>query len=190
VTGAHPDHVEVLSEDDEEDEQQMRPHNKPIESAKSLSVPAAQREAVAYENAAAASRLRKGQPDVHVDTVGLAPEPEPSAPLEKGRVGQSGMVRYSEETDMAVDRLFKSEQDFYTGGSPSIIPFSRPIGVGKECPACGTGMSKSLTACPACGHGATAPQVVRIESAPRTDMAKSRPGLLRPRKVQDLKIDD
>lgn len=190
VTGAKTNKRQKLSEDDEEDEAQMRPHTKPIESAKSMNIPGAQRDAVAHENAVVASRLRKGRPDVHVDTVGLAPEPEPSAPLEQGRVGVHGMVRYSEETDKAVSRLYKS-RDFYTGGSPAVRPFARPIGANGVCPECESRISKSLTACPVCGYGATQPQVISAtEPAPQTNMAKSRPGGLRPRRIQDVKIED
>jgi len=156
--------------------------------------PARQRDMTAHEQAGQVSRLRKGE-DVYVATIGLAPPPQPSAPLEKGRTGHQGVVAYSEGSDMEVSRLFKSGDDFYTGGSPSVIPFSRPIGVGKVCPACGTAMSKSLTACPACGAGTVTHRVLPRGEAPGDEgdgsasIRKSRSGLLKPHIVKDVKFD-
>ena len=187
-----------LSEDEKEDEANMKPHKKPIETAKSessarpLSIPQAQREQVMHENALAAQELQKAEEDVEAGTgKGLEPKPEPE--LEKGRVGLQGMVQYSDQSDIEAEALLKSD-DFYTGGSPSVTPFTRPIGVGKVCPRCETALSKSLSACPKCGLGTVVHRVIPGGEAQGDHdgevIVKSRSGKLRPRRAEkDVKFD-
>lgn len=178
-----------LSDDDEEDESQMKPHKKPIETAKSVN-PGRQREMVGHETAQAVSQIRKGEDDVPITGTGLSEQGE-EVELEKGRVGQQGMVRYSEQSDIEAEALLKSDE-FYSGGSPRVIPFSRPIGTGQVCLKCETLLSKSLTACPNCGNGTVTHQVVPGGEAQGdhdgTPIVKSQAGKLRPRRVEDVKI--
>ena len=178
-----------LSEDEEEDEANMKPHKKPIETAKSVN-PGRQREMVAQEHAQVVTRLRKGKSDVPITGTGL-PEQVEEQKLEKGRVGRQGMVVYTEQSDIAAEALLKSD-DFYSGGAPRVIPFSRPIGTGQVCLKCGTLLSKSLTACPTCGNGTVVHQV-RPGGEAQGDhdgepIVKSRAGKLKPRHVEDVKI--
>lgn len=180
-----------LSDDEEEDEGQMKPHKKPIESArKSMAVPSNQRDLTAQEQAQAVSALKKGEEDVEAGKGPLTPPKEEPA-LEKGREGQQGMVHYSEASDLAAEKLLKSDE-FYTGGSPKVVPLTRPIGVGKECPGCGAKLSKSLSACPECGLGTTVHRVVPGGEAQGDHdgkpIVKSRAGKLRPRIEKDVTI--
>lgn len=176
-----------LSDDDADDEGQMKPHKKPIETKKSVS-PQGQRDMVAQEQAAAVSKLQKGEEDVEAGGATPTP-PEPKEDLEKGRTGSQGVVQYTEASDIAVEKLQKSGE-FYTGGSPSVVPFSRPIGVGKSCPRCKANLSKSLTACPECGLGTTVHRVVPGGEAQGDHdgepIVKSRSGKLRPRIEKDV----
>lgn len=180
-----------LSEDDEEDEAQMKEHKKPIETAKSVT-PARQRDTTAKEHAQKVAELRKGEEDVVPRFGPGLPEPE-QEPLEKATEGVQGMVHNSNQSDLEVERLLKSDE-FYTGGSPSVIPFSRPIGSGNVCPQCKTLLSKSLTACPECGFGTVVHRVVPGGEAQGDHdgepIVKSRAGMLRPRKPEkDIQFD-
>lgn len=182
---------EKLSDDDADDEGQMKPHKKPIESArKSMAIPGVQRAMTAHEQAQVVSKLQKGEEDVEAG--GAAPTPpEAEEDLEKGRTGSQGVVHYSEASDIAAEKLLKSDE-FYSGGSPSVTPFSRPIGADRNCPKCGTAMSKSLTACPGCGYGTTVHRVLPGGEAQGDHdgepIVKSRSGKLRPRIEKDVPI--
>lgn len=113
-----------LSEDDADDEKQMKPHKKPIETVRKSLHPASQREMVAHENAVKVSQLRKGQPDVRVLSA----------------------------DDQAANLV--SGDGFYYGDSPTLeLRKSAPIHTGQQCPSCEETFSKSLSACPGCGHG-------------------------------------
>jgi len=180
-----------LSEDDEEDEAQMKEHKKPIETAKSVT-PARQRDTTAKEHAQKVAELRKGEDDVMPRFGPGLPEPE-QEPLEKATEGVQGMVHYSNQADLEVERLLKSDA-FYSGGAPSVIPFSRPIGSGNVCPQCKTLLSKSLTACPKCGFGTVVHRVVPGGEAQGDHdgepIVKSRAGMLRPGKPEkDIQFD-
>lgn len=184
-----------LSEDDEEDEGQMKPHKKPIESArKSMAIPGNQRAMVAQENAQEATRLQKAEPDTAIVGTGL-PEAEVEAAegLEKATEGRQGMIHYSDAADIQAAELAKSE-GFYSGASPKVLPFSRPIGSGKVCAKCGTLLSKSLTACPNCGNGVVIHRVVPGGEAQGDHdgepIVKSRSGALRPRRTEDVEISN
>lgn len=150
--GAPAPKKEKLSKDDQEDENQMKPHKKPIETRKSLT-PTGQREQVAHEHAVKVAELRKGEEDIQAG-VGVAP-PQPEKPqLEKGRVwdqGADACVQYSSQADLDATRLLKSD-DFYITGSPS-MSLKPMLSEYKTCVACKSSMSKSLSACPSCGHG-------------------------------------
>ena len=166
----------------------MKPHKKPMDSLHGA-IPAHQREVVAHENAQLVSKLRKGEDDVVVG-VGV-PEPAPETPfqLEKGRMwsqGPDSMVAYSEEADLAAERLLKSD-DFYINGSPTITPSSVLIHQRRVCPACKGTFSKSLTACPKCGFGSVHQDLVKgtVEDY-NPDLAKSRRPTLRPVQVKDV----
>lgn len=197
VTGATTTKAK-LSEDDEEDEDQMHEHKKPIETAKSnfssrpLSVPQGQRDQVVHAHAQKVSDIMKAKnPETVIVGTGL-PEQGKEIQLEKASFGRQGMVAYSDQSDIQAEALLKSD-NFYSGGSPSIIPFSRPIGSGNVCPKCKQLLSKSLTACPNCGYGTVVHQV-RPGGEAQGDhdgkpIVKSRSGKLRPRHVEDVKIE-
>ena len=181
-----------LSEDEEHDEKNMTEHKKPIESAnKSMAIPSNQREMVTKEHAQVVARLRKGD-TVEVEAGGgLPPEPEPAKELEKATVVRQGMVIYSDQSDIETEALLKSDT-FYTGGAPTVIPFSRPIGAGKVCLKCKTLLSKSLSACPECGEGTVVHRVLPGGEAQGDHdgepIVKSRAGGLRPRIEKDVFI--
>jgi hypothetical protein len=172
---------EKLSEDDEEDEGQMKPHKKPIETAKSMAVPAHQREMVAREHAVAVSQLQKSD-DVVVG-LGVGRKLPLSAPVPRAiswRQGKDGFVTYSNQSDLDVERLTKSGE-FYVGDAPQISRVAPLVAQQVQCPSCQSRMAKSLAVCPECGEGAqrAVPRVISDgESAPKSEY--NRPGLLRP----------
>lgn len=182
---------EKLSEDDEKDEKQLKPGKKPIETAKSVS-PMGQRETVAHESAALASKLRKGQEDVDLP-VGVAPPPEPEPEqMSKGEEwnqGDDAMVHYSNRSDMEASELLKSDS-FYANCSPS-VGRNPLLGQTIKCQLCSATMSKSLSACPTCGAGTVRHRIapsVHVGNAEMTKSSKQPP--LRPRVEQDVKLSD
>lgn len=180
--GAPSVQKDKLSEDDREDEDQMKSHKKPIETAaKSMSVPGHQRELVAHEHAVKVTQLQKSDDVTHgigvATPAGAAPEPVRSLRWQQGR---DGMVTYSNQSDLEVERLCKSD-DFYQYGDPQVTRASLFINQQVRCHACQNLMAKSLAVCPSCGEGAqrAIPRVISDgESAPKPEY--NRPGLLRP----------
>jgi hypothetical protein len=170
-----------LSEDDEEDESQMKAHKKPIETAKSMAVPSHQRELVAREHAAEVSRLQKSDDVVFGMGIGQErPVAEPIPQSMRWKQGQDGFVVYSNQSDLDVERLTKSGE-FYAGANPQISRVAPLVAQKKNCPSCKNLMAKSLAVCPECGDGAqrAVPRVISDgESVPSPD--HNRPGLLRP----------
>ncbi len=149
-----------LSEDDADDEAQMKPHTKPIEKIKKSEAvyngtPQSIRDTVAHANAVAASRLRKGQEYITHGQGIPAPAQAPET-LEKAHTwnqGADSRVRYSNASDLAVDALQKSQQDsMYTGAH---LGFGQPPGdlrAAQLCKSkCGASFSKALSVCPSCG---------------------------------------
>lgn len=187
--GAPAPKKQKLSEDDAEDENQMKEHKKPIEqTAKSMAIPMNQRDMVAHENAVVVSKLRKGEDDVEAGTGIPAPAQAQSENLEKGRTwnqGADSRVFYSEQSDLECERLMKSDGEFYPMGSPKVTRDSLLIHQYVQCLQCKGLMAKSLAVCPHCGAGALSHRVTPI-TPPLTDapeeIRKSRPGLLRPAK--------
>jgi len=145
----------VLSEDDEDPEKQMTEHKKPIEKLRcSLTTAQDQRDSVAHASAQLASRMRKGGADLTVG-VGVAAPRAAQAPEPSPWVGQGegGHVRFTNASDLACERLLKSEGDFYPQGAPTITPRSAVVNSMRACPICKQAMHKSLTSCPHCGAG-------------------------------------
>lgn len=155
-----------LSPDDEDDEGQMKTHKKPIEgTTRKSTTPANQRDMVAQDNAAAAAKLRKGGDDVEAGR-GVTPQPQAEETLEKGQQWSQGLVGYSDESDVQIDRFQKSDS-FYHGDRPGIgkhglIRKSRLCKSGHRMPA-------MLSACPSCGEGAQL-----VKSALPAPLVKSR----------------
>ena len=119
--------------------------------------------------------------------------------MEKAQVGYQGpdsLVRYSTESDLAVENMLKSQEDsLYSSESPQVTPSSLLINQQVVCKHCNGRMAKSLAVCPRCGAGVVRPQVlpVRGELAKSdvVDTPRSRPGLLRPAKREpDLVLPD
>lgn len=170
-----------LSEDDAEDEKQMKPHKKPIETIKKSAFPADQRDTVAREQAAAVSRLQKSE-DVYVG---------PNLhPFSHHATHASGDAEASE--------LVKSE-DFYHGGSPQQAPQRPIIEQGVLCKSvnatgCDVTYSAALTSCPDCGAGTVGHRNLPggpVMGAATTILEKSiGPGSLlrRPTQEPDVKI--
>jgi hypothetical protein len=185
--GAPVPPTKKLSEDDEDDEAQMKPHKKPIETAKSMSVPQHQRDMVAREHAAVVSRLRKGDPDVVVSGAGLersVVEPPEAEQPKSWNQGPDAMVAYSDSADRAAEQLAKSG-GFYHGGAPSIPRCQTAITQTVECPECHGKLSKALSECPECGAGARMPRFdSREERTVSTNGRRGNP--LRPARVQDV----
>ena len=171
----------ALSEDDEEDESQMKAHKKPIETAKSMAVPSHQREMVAREHAVEVTRLQKSDDVVFGLGVGRErPAAEPAPQSMRWKQGQDGFVIYSNQSDLDVERLTKSGE-FYVGEAPQISRVAPLVAQKMQCRSCKNLMAKSLAVCPECGDGAqrAIPRVISDgESEPRPEY--NRPGLLRP----------
>lgn len=189
--GAPAPKKQRLSEDDAEDEDQMKEHKKPIErTAKSMAIPMNQRDMVAHENAVAVSKLRKGEDDVEVGTGIPTSAQAQSENLEKGRTwnqGADSRVFYSEQADLECEQLMKSDGEFYPMGSPKVTRDSILIHQHVRCSQCQGLMAKSLAVCPHCGAGARSHQVTPIVPPlavvdASEEIRKSRPGLLRPAK--------
>ena len=186
-TGAESPKKDKLSEDDEDDEKQMKPHKKPIEtlSAKSM-LPADQRAMVAHQEAQIVSQIKKGEQDYTIEGIPEEHEQDVVTVIKGGEIHQE-LVTYTESADIAAERLLKSD-DFYSGGTPSLAPRTRQFGLNGVCPKCGGQLAKSITACPTCGYGASKPMVVNLPEQDQV-IQKSRPGVLRPKREQDIKID-
>jgi len=195
--GAPKPKKDKLSEDDAEDEKQMKPHKKPIEKMaksdddlpiqKSDTSPQGQRDMVAHRTAQVVSKIRKGEEDIQGYAVGVAPPPAPKEEMVKGKEwnqGPDSFVNYSNQADLEIEKLFKSD-DFYTNGSPT-IGMQPLLKQQKTCPSCKSMMNKSLSACPSCGFGTVEHRVVPVKEQ-STEMQKSTRGpLLKPRVEKDL----
>jgi len=139
LTGVPSPKGDKFSEDDAEDEDQMKPHKKALErSLQKGMTPANQRESVAHEAAVVESQLRKGQPDVQVGD-----EPHPYS-----------MSAVHGNTDRIAAGLL--EDSFYHGRPPSLAPDGSVMRKSILCKSCGDEYSAMLTACPGCSHGTTA----------------------------------
>jgi hypothetical protein len=175
--GAKKPPVDILSEDDELDEKQMKTHKKPIETKKAMT-PATQREMVAQEHAAKASKLEKGEADVAPE---IPREPVEEAPKEIRKSkryvqGNGAKVLYSNEADLAIEEFQKGD-GFYHGGSPTLGPAASPLMKSAKCANCETQFSKALSACPECGSGSVVPEVRAVRA--RVDESGKSP-VLRP----------
>lgn len=143
---------------------------------------------IAREKAAWEANLRKGQADVVVG-VGIAtPQPQPEA-MEKAQYstqGEDARVLYSNASDLACERLLKSD-NFYQGGEPS-LGFCQPSFTRMQpCGSCGGKMSKSLSACPHCGVGATIREFALSKAEASVPVQNRRgPGLRPARSQADL----
>lgn len=193
--GAPPVKTQKLSEDDEEDEKQLRPHKKPIEKLASKSMdtsPQGQRDSVAHERAMAVSRLEKGGDDLQVG-VGIAP---PERQLEQAPVvhrwnqGSDSRVLYSDAADQQAAALAKSD-DFYPHGAPT-TDIRIPLTQQAICTGCKSVVNKSLASCPVCGLGALEHQMMPGQKVVDSELNKSdRKGpMLRPKREQDLVLPD
>lgn len=172
--GAPAPSKDKLSEDDAEDEKQMREHKKPIEGGgtavplgKSLPASGAYgwehlAQTYAHEDAVARSRLSKGELDVQPD---LAPPQDSGedAQLEKARHFSTfgGAVHVSNQADLDCERLQKSES-FWHGEAPGLSPVLAPIHQVRRC-SCGALVKSYLTACPNCASGAVESRVFPTE---------------------------
>ena len=178
-----------LSEDDEDDEKQMKPHKKPIEKTlrKGMdngSIPQGQRDMVAHENAVAVSRLRKGE-ETQEYGVGVKPPAAAPEPIQKSGGWQSspdGVIGYSHDADLACEKILTSDA-FYPMGAPTLTKSSVLINTMVNCPACDSVMSKSLAVCPECGNGAVHPRVmpgIELSGGDGKNLEKSLPPVLSP----------
>lgn len=131
--GAPKSKVEKLSEDDEVDEKNMKPHKKPIENARKSLPVYQQNEQMARERAIWLSHIQASK-DV---------SPQLAAPLQKAEE-----VKPLTADEMAAN-LVKSDT-FYHGENPRILKGS-PLSTPATCSNCGGGFMKALTVCPHCG---------------------------------------
>lgn len=166
--------VEKLSDDDEVDEDQVKPHKKPVETRKSLdySDPNQRMAAAAHANAVAISELQKSK-DIHHGVGIPIQEPAKEPEVVKSRQwvqGPESLVHYSDASDRAAVEYAKSDS-FYTGGSP-VLSKDSVLTKSIMCPACKGIMSKSLTACPGCGYGTVVPRVIPIVESNMEKSAK------------------
>jgi ribosomal protein L37E len=175
AVGAPAPAEQKLSEDDEKDEKQMKPHKKPIEKLTHKSVtPASQRDMVAQEQAAAVSQIRKSEDGVRYNAALPSPA-EPVAPkVQKSRTwnqGEESLFQYTNDSDLAASELVKSNS-FYIGGSPALGRRAMLMQQTK-CPRCETSMAKSLSACPECGFGTVQHGVLPVQSDRSPTIQKS-----------------
>jgi Mn-dependent DtxR family transcriptional regulator len=171
--GAPKAKKDKFSEDDAVEEKQMKPHKKPIETYKSMS-PANQREEVAYENAQAAARLRKGEEDIQI-------EPHP----------YSTNVLHGNSDEIASE-LVKSE-DFYHGGSPNPTPHQSMLSKSVLCKSCHSEHAAMLTACPDCGYGAVTHRVMpgmelTVSQSPTLEKSQTQTILRKAKEEPDILI--
>lgn len=180
-----------LSEDDADEEKQMKPGKKPIETIKkSDTTPQGQRASVAQEHAAKVSQLKKGEEDVEVG-VGVAPAKEEPEAVEKSsewNQGDDSRVTYSDRADKEASALVKSEE-FYTNGSPT-LGRNPMLTQHTNCPECKETVNKSLSACPTCGYGSIKHKVTQGVAIGEVALEKSerKAPLLQPRVEKDLAL--
>jgi len=161
-----------FSADDAEDEDQMKPHKKPIETTRKSIDPAAQRDMTSHERAVLVSRLRKGEPDL---TIGGAPRP---------------YTHLSHSVDEEAAELAKGG-NFYDGPSPAVARKAPLIEQGVMCKSCESGFSAALTACPHCGdgvvqHRGAMPGSASLGGHMVIEKSTDAPGLRPPRQEADL----
>jgi rubrerythrin len=160
---------DALSDDEEEDEDQMEPHKKPIEESLKSLTPARQRDLTAKDRAAKIAQLRKSR-DITLH------------PYSDARI-------HAGVEDVIERRLNKSET--YVE-DPSLVPGLPLIAQGVLCKSCGHKHTAAVTACPHCGSGVTISQVVPgvAASGPVGVLQKSAAHVLRPAKREsDLRFD-
>lgn len=133
--------VDKLSEDDEVDEDNMKPHKKPIEKSIPLNTwnqtEYMQREHRMYRDACENS-------DGDIDFS--------KAMMNKGQTGNiDGTISKSLSSDDQVVELIKSEQ-YITAGNSSALGFHNQLVQKHICSNCENAFMKALTVCPYCGH--------------------------------------
>lgn len=109
---------------------------------------------VARERAIAEAQLRKGEGDVVIDPRIQDPRTPDPEQVEKAQTFRHGdLVTYSNASDLAVERLEKSGDDFYHGAPPAIDA----TGTLRKSTTCSNGhsMPAMLSSCPTCGDGAS-----------------------------------
>jgi len=155
--GASKPKGQVLSEDEEEDEANMKTHKKPIEKIRKSvpggTTPTGQREMVAHQHAAHVSQLQKGEDDVRVGVGLRGPQNEPEALTEpKHWVGHANVIHFTNASDQATTNLLeKAHDNGLVIHTPNITRNSVLDKDSKHCQACRAALAKSLAQCPTCG---------------------------------------
>jgi hypothetical protein len=160
-----------LSDDDAEDEKQMKPHKKPIEGArKSMDSEAQPHDTVARDVALRKSEVTRPPQDVDYHPYSMA--------------------QTHGSSDAEAADLVKSD-GFYEGGSPLMAKPVTVLGRGVLCKSCDEVYTSALTCCPHCGDGHVEPRVLPGQRLHKSGVMiePEQPSLLkRPPTVQDITI--
>jgi len=173
-----------LSEDDDDENQQMKPGKKPLERSVNKSFDASPNgldRDRAYADAVVAGQLQKSH-DTQVGVPGAPPPPEPE-PMVKARVwdqGSGATVLYSNAADLAVEQYLEK------GESVELGPQRAVVNQGQLCKSCNGHFAAMLSACPHCGDGtATA---VPVPGRVLEKSSGRNPVLRRPPMPADVKV--